>query len=259
VITDDIGVTTLLAPARPLVLGRVAADLEVVVPALNEERRIGATLQALVSYLEVQAWSSTIAVVDNGCSDRTLEAVDAVTSARVPVRVLGCADRGKGAAVRRGLTTTRARYVGFCDADLSTPVETLGDVVALLERGHRVVIGSRRCPGARYVTVQPFTRRLGGLAFRRLARTVAPDVHDTQCGFKFFEAGVARELFARSRTEGFAFDVEVLGLALSAGHVVTEVPVAWSDARGSSFRPIADGRFALREIRELRSRLAEAA
>ena len=238
---------------------RARTELEVIIPALNEESRIGPVLGALVEFLAGQPWSSSVVVVDNGCTDRTLEVADAVASPLVPVRAIGCRRRGKGAAVRRGIFASSARYVGFCDADLSTPVETIAPVVKLLTSGHPVVIGSRRCSGAEYVDAQPVRRRVGGAVFRSVARSVAPSVSDTQCGFKFFHTHIAKALFSKATADGFAFDAEVVGLALAAGITVTEVPVAWTDAEGSSFRLLADGYEAMRELLAVRARVGQTA
>ena len=198
-------------------------------------------------------------LVDNGCADRTLEVADAISSPKVPVLAIGCRHRGKGAAVRRGILATTARHVGFCDADLSTPVETIGPVMELMSSGHPVVIGSRRCTGARYVNAQPIGRRMGGAVFRSVARSVAPSVKDTQCGFKFFHTHIAKALFAHSTADGFAFDAEIVGRALAAGINVTEVPVTWADAEGSSFRLFADGYGAMRELLAARARIVDTA
>jgi dolichyl-phosphate beta-glucosyltransferase len=235
---------------------RQGAELEVLIPVLNEEHRIGPTLVALVNYLETQPWSSTIVVIDNGCTDSTLDVVDAISSTEVPITVIGCSTSGKGAAVRRGMLATRSRWVGFMDADLSTPVENIGSVVELLGAGKRVVIGSRRCRGAQYLTEQTVGRRMGGAAFRAMARTISPDIADTQCGFKFFDAVTARGLFAQSRAEGFAFDVEIISLAAAAGIAVTELPVQWTDAEGSTFKPLTDGTAAAWELVAVNDRRA---
>lgn len=242
--------------AAPSVDERV--DLEVVIPVLNEEARIKPTVLALSNYLKAQPWRSRVVVVDNGCTDRTTAIADALSSDKVPIKVIGCKSRGKGAAVRRGILASNGRHVGFCDADLSTPVETVGPAMAMMDSGRQVVIGSRRCPGAHYAAEQSLTRRLGGAAFRRAARAVAPEVADTQCGFKFFHADVAEMLFSRSTAEGFAFDVEIVALAHAAGIAVTELPVRWSDSAGSTFRPLADGHGAMRDLLALRARFRKA-
>jgi dolichyl-phosphate beta-glucosyltransferase len=221
---------------------REAVDLEIVIPALNEERRIGSTVEALVAYLVRQRYRSALVVVDNGSLDRTADVVAEMEAASpVPIHLINCSRRGKGAAVRYGILTSRALYVGFCDADLATPIETLERVWPLLEQGVQVVIGSRYCEGAAVLSSQTHERQLGGTLFRALADSLLPEVADTQCGFKFFEGVAVRELLARCTVDGFAFDLELLVAARAAGLRVHELPVAWSDRPGSTFRPVRDG------------------
>jgi dolichyl-phosphate beta-glucosyltransferase len=118
-------------------------DLEVVIPAFNEAERLPRTISSTAEYLAAQPWRSRIVVVDNGSADRTAETARALATPDVPVRVIGCARPRKGAAVRRGLLRAEASYVGFFDADLATPVETLGPVMEHLRTGAAAVIGSR--------------------------------------------------------------------------------------------------------------------
>ncbi|MFC5147651.1 glycosyltransferase [Streptomyces aureoversilis] len=219
-----------------------ACDLELVIPAYNEEQRLAPTVLALAEHLRGMPLTAALRVVDNGSSDRTAECVDRLAASGIPVTVTGCSRRGKGAAVARGMVGTRARWVGFCDADLATPATAVDDAVALLRDGWQVVIGSRRCTGARIPVRQPALRRLGGAGFRLATRRFSGPVKDTQCGFKFFEAGAARRVFADVTTTGFAFDLEVIARARALGLSLTEFPVVWSDQEGSSFRPFADGR-----------------
>ncbi|MDH6574469.1 glycosyltransferase [Kitasatospora sp. MAP5-34] len=217
-------------------------DLELVIPAYNEEHRLAATVQALADHLWRLPLTTALRVVDNGSSDRTAECVDRLAASGIPVSVVGCSRRGKGAAVARGMVTSRARWVGFCDADLATPAPAIDDALALLQGGWRVVIGSRRCAGARIPVRQPVLRRVGGVGFRLLTRRLSGPVADTQCGFKFFEAEAARLVFAEVTTAGFAFDLEVIARARALGLAMTEFPVVWSDQQGSSFRSFSDGR-----------------
>ncbi len=234
------------------------ADLDIVVPVWNEELRLGATLRALLAHVATLDLEVLVTVVDNGSVDRTADVVDACEPHCGPntrLRVLGCSQQGKGAAVRRGMLASTARWRGFCDADRSTPAETLDAVVEALRAGCPVVIGSRRCPGARMLVRQPLSRRLGSAAFRRLTRGLVGDIADTQCGFKFFDAAAAERVFGRARTNGFAFDVEVLGIAVGLGLPVLEIPVTWTDQAGSSFGVWSHGRRVLREVRAVRAAL----
>ncbi|SOC49347.1 Glycosyl transferase family 2 [Blastococcus aggregatus] len=242
-------------PAAPRAPGP-GVDLEIAIPAYNEALRLPETLRRTVDFLRDQPWSSRVVVVDNGSSDGTADVVrafraatdEAATDTAVPVELVGCARPGKGAAVRRALLRSRARFVGFFDADLATPVETLCTVMGHLEAGAVAVVGSRYAPGARLVQHQPTTRRLGGAAFRAVSRSVVPGVHDTQCGFKFFDRAALVPALVSCRTTGFAFDVELLRHLQNAGAEILEVPVAWSHADGSSFSPLRDGVSAFRAV-----------
>jgi hypothetical protein len=221
---------------------RDEVDLEIVIPVLNEERRIGPTIQALVAYLEQRAYRSALVVVDNGCVDGTADVVGELEeTSPIPIHLINCSRRGKGAAVRRGILTSRARYVGFCDADLATPVETLDRVWPLLEEGIPAVIGSRYGGGMSRLSQLPRWYQLDGGLFRALAGRFVSDIADTQCGFKFFQGAIARELLSSCSIDGFAFDLEVLVAARAAGLRVQEIAVVWSDRPGSTVQPLRDG------------------
>jgi len=221
------------------------ADLDVVIPAYNELARLPETLRETVRFLAEMPWRTRVIVVDNGSVDGTAAAAaDAArefAAGRVQVDVIGCSRPGKGAAVRRGILAGSAPLVGFFDADLATPLETLPAAVAALQGGADAVIASRHVPGSSFVLPQPLTRRLGGHVFRALSGSLVRGVADTQCGFKFFQRAAVRAALVRTRTTGFAFDVELLARIQRDGGEVVELPVAWTDRAGSTFHPVRDG------------------
>ncbi len=232
-------------------LVRPAVDLEIIIPVLNEERRLPQTLARTVDFLERRPWTSAVVVVDNGSVDHTVDLARHASSPTVPVHVLGCSARGKGAAVRRGIETSQARFVGFTDADLATPIETLDAAMSLLQQGHPAVVASRRAPFAGYAGTQSATRRAGGAFFRLCFRAVVAEVADTQCGFKFFAGDLARRLSAECTVDGFIFDVELLARVQDAQCEVREIPVIWTDGPGSTFRVVRDGIGSLVEVSRL--------
>jgi dolichyl-phosphate beta-glucosyltransferase len=226
-------------------------QLEIIIPTLNEQQRIGPTLAIVCAYLCQLPFTSRITVVDNGSVDLTPDVVRR-WSTDIPVRLIGCSRTGKGAAVKVGIMAATAQWVGFCDADLATPIGTLASVVSLLEAGHPVVIGSRRCYGASYQQHQPLLRRTAGWVFRRATRSIADGISDTQCGFKFFDRATAQQLFRDVTATGFTFDLELLAVARRYQVPVAEVPVEWTHQKGSSLRIFEHGFEVLREVRNLR-------
>ena len=211
--------------------------LEIVVPAYNEESRISGGLIQLCAKLAMLPFPTAIVVIDNNSTDNTADIVRNWPLGAVPVRLIACAEPGKGAAVRTGLLETTAPFVGFCDADMATGLEAVDTALGLLLSGEPVVIGSRAHPLSEVGSRHSPIRELGALGFRTLAKLLVRGVGDTQCGFKFFDGVLARAVAPQLRTTGFAFDVELLARCVAHGARVLEIPVRWCDVPGSRFSP----------------------
>jgi dolichyl-phosphate beta-glucosyltransferase len=261
--------------------------LSLVIPAFNEERRLGPTLESVLSYLASRPYRSEVIVVSDGSTDGTARVTRAAFA-----RVAGeprlstrfhhySPNAGKGKAVRTGVLMTRGQFVAFTDADLSTPIEEIERALAYLE-GHaappdgsastpaaarqggryRIVIGSRAAAGAAIARYQPLYRRLSAKGFN-VVRDALVGIHglrDTQCGLKVFEGEIARAIFGRQRINGFMFDVETLFIAQRLGIPILELGVRWADAPESKVRLSSGLRLIpdLLRIRLLHGRLSPA-
>jgi dolichyl-phosphate beta-glucosyltransferase len=234
----------------------VVVDLSVVVPAYNEERRLGPTLDAITAYLhdnESRFGDWEIIVADDGSDDGTRDVVTSRDDPRVRL-VSSPRNRGKGHALRLGVADSRGRRVLVTDADLAAPIEELEKLDKELGEGRAAAIGSRAAPGATIESHQHPIRELLGRAGNFLIRKAAvPGIRDTQCGFKLFEGDRAREAFAASRINGWGIDVEVLQHFRRADWEVAEVPVRWAHQSGSKVRPL-DYALVLTELGRLRAR-----
>ena len=233
--------------------------LSLVLPAYNEARRIAASLAACAEYLADRGTVAEIIVADDGSTDHTGEAfADAVVmlpQAGITYRYLPLTHRGKGAAVRAGVLSATGDPIVFLDADLTIPVEILEKFVSAIDEGADIAIASRYVPGS--VVRRPWWRRLMGSAFRLCVRTLVPTgVQDTQCGGKAYTAEAAKDLFARQRLVGFAFDAEVLFLARRARYRVREIPFALVQDHETSINFAAQAPRMMRDL--LRVRLNDA-
>jgi dolichyl-phosphate beta-glucosyltransferase len=223
-------------------------QLEIVVPARNEARRLPAGLDALCRKAAALGVPAGILVVDSASTDTTRDVVRRWPAGPVPVRVLHCDRPGKGLAVRTGLLATRAPFVGFCDADMATDLAALDVAVGLLAAGNPLVVGSRGLAASVVEDRHNAVRRAGAAVFRAMARRVVPGATDTQCGFKFFSGPLARAAALRLTTPGFAFDIELIALCQRLGASLTEFPVHWQDMPGSTFSVPRHSAAALRDV-----------
>jgi dolichyl-phosphate beta-glucosyltransferase len=232
-------------------------QLSIVVPAYNEQARIGLTLIRTLEYLRQRSKSYELIVVDDGSTDETCRVVTEVAAGDERVRLLvQPQNRGKGAAVRRGVLEARGAYVLFMDADLATPIEEVETLLLYAHDGYDVVIGSRGLAASDIRRRQPRARELMGRVFNLIVRSaLLGGFRDTQCGFKLFSRAAARDLFGRQTIDGFAFDVEVLLLAKQSGLRIREVPVVWYHAPNSKVSPVADSAKMFGDLVRLRAKL----
>lgn len=228
--------------------------ISLVVPAYNEARRIGATLNDVLAYFRGQPYATEVIVVDDGSVDGT---ADVVRNEFADVRVIAYApNRGKGHAVRTGMLEARGDIRVYYDADGSTPIEELARLLPHFDAGADIVIGSRLMPESDIVVHQGFVReRLGRLFNRTLHQLGLTRLSDTQCGFKGFTARATEICFRRQTLERFSFDVEVLCIAQRHGLKIVEIPIRWSNNPESRVRMVRDAYPTLRDILTIRARL----
>jgi dolichyl-phosphate beta-glucosyltransferase len=227
--------------------------LSVIIPAYNEEQRIGNTLRAIHAYLQQQPYSAEIIVVDDGSQDGTASLVRAYDTTPPIYMLQNDRNRGKGFSVRQGFLHARGEYLLFSDADLSTPIEEVETLLAALYESCDIAIGSRALPGSRVEVHQPWYRENMGRLFNLFVQALAvPGIHDTQCGFKCFGREAARAICQRMTTERFGFDVEMLYLARRLGYRVREVPVVWRNSPQSRVRVWRDSICMITELLRIR-------
>lgn len=199
--------------------------------------------------------SFRVTIVDNGSTDRTGSLADTLALSVPEVVALHFPEKGRGRALRRAFLRSEASWLGYMDADLSTHLAALPTVLARLEQGADLVIGSRLIRGAR-TRRRPHREALSRV-YNALVRTLFHSrVSDHQCGFKFLTRGACQELVPRTQDDLWFFDTELLVLAQRAGKRVDEIPVEWIEDLGSTVRiarTIVDD---LRGMRRLRRRLA---
>jgi len=224
-------------------------DITLILPAYNEARVIPATIAAAVSYFESRRLPYEIIVAADG-ADGTREIVRGLARANPSIRAIGDdARRGKGRGIREAVAIAEGNVIGYADADNKVPIEELDKFRPVLAQGIEAAIGTRR-GGAAIERAQPLVRRIGSKGFLYFMQTVVglPGINDTQCGFKFFQRGAAKELFRRQRVDSYMFDVEILAIARRLGYRIRQIPVRWRDDADSRLDMVTGN---LRNVRDI--------
>jgi len=228
--------------------------ISIIVPAYNEAQRLPPSLDKILAFLAQQPWRSELIVVNDGSSDATAEVVTRYAAANPTVRLINNpGNRGKGYSVRNGVLASQGDFILFSDADLSSPIEECLRLIAELEKGADIAIGSRWLDRDTQTEPQPILRQIAGRAYNLLLRAVLGlNFKDTQCGMKAFTRRAAALVFPRQSIERWGFDPELLYIARLQKLQVVEVSVLWAHDDRSKINPLVDGVKMGREMLEIK-------
>lgn len=231
--------------------------LSVVIPAFEEEARLGESVRQILSYLKNEKLDAELIIVDDGSRDRTKEIAEKA-SAEIPeieTKVIRYEEnRGKGYAVKTGLLAARADIALFSDADLSTPIEELPKLVEPVQKGdYDVTFGSRALDRSLIGVHQPWRREQGGRVMNLIIKLMSGlSFSDTQCGFKAFNLKEFRPLLNLMKIDRFGFDVEFLFVADFHKLKLKEIPVRWDNVEGSKVSVFRDTLRMFKELSQIR-------
>ena len=224
--------------------------LSLIIPAFNEQSRLGQSLAEVWNYLSNQSYDFELIVSDDGSTDATRAIAESFANNHEGTSAISVPHAGKAVAIRAGMKAARGDIIAFTDADLATPIAYLEPFLRALDAGADVVIGSREGAQADRVG-EPHYRHVMGRVFNRMVQSlVLPGINDTQCGFKAFSRFASSEISRRARLYASeeaitgarvtAFDVEMLVIARKLGMKIVEIPVVWTYGTQSKVSPIKD-------------------
>ncbi len=230
-------------------------DLTILIPAFNDAHKFGADVEAADRFLQDEALNGEIVLVDDGSTDDTIDRARALQARYPRFRFMTYPqNRGKGYALSRGVESARGRIVMFADAGMCVPYDIARIALTMLALDMcDIAIGSRRMRGS-VKKEQPLYRRIGARGHAALVHALGVPryISDTQCGFKFYRASVAKRLFDALITDGFMFDVEIILRAVKDGFRILEFPVLWSNDPDTRFKPFPGSLRVLRDLAIMR-------
>jgi dolichyl-phosphate beta-glucosyltransferase len=229
-------------------------QLSIVIPAYNEQARLPRTVLETIRWCSVRNLDFELIIVDGGSQDETLALGRLFEESDRRIHALACPHMGKGSAVRMGVLNAKGRLILFMDADGATPLDEIPKLVAAIEAGSDVAIGSRVVQEPGEVEVKTsLHRRLIGRSFAFFVNVFAfGGIADSQCGFKMFRREAATAIFSRQRILGFAFDVEILFIAKQLFLSIVEIPVNWVAQPNSKVNLVTDSFKMLWDVSHIR-------
>lgn len=214
------------------------SDCSIVIPAFNEEKLIGVTLQSLIDYSEDFHLNCDLVVVDDGSYDQTVDVIKKIIGkekGHFNIQLIeNSSNHGKGYVLRQGMLMAAGQVCIFMDADMPFELSVIREIYSKVNSGCQVVVGSRDLPGSTLVGV-PFARFLAGQIFSLFVQLIAfKGIRDTQCGIKGFSQNAVKKIFPKSRINDFGIDVELLFIAKKLGFQICKIPVRMTGYRGDS-------------------------
>jgi len=210
----------------------------IVIPAYNEERRIGKTLERYFNYFEKLKEDGEldfrIVIVLNACKDNTRGIVERFSSGRIEILEF---DRGgKGFAIVEGFKWAIANHwdlIGFVDADCSTPPNSFYGLIRHMGDSDGII--ADRWNNRSLVTPkQNLLRLILSRGYNFIIRGLFLfSYRDTQCGAKLFRKELIEQIVGRLGNSEWGFDVDLLFYAHREGSKIRSIPTEWHDEVGS--------------------------
>jgi len=193
--------------------------ISLIIPIYNEEDMIQKTINELKSFVKNEKDEWEILLINDGSTDKTLEILieNKIKNFKIISYTL---NRGKGFAIKKGVSEATGDYICFIDSDLAYSFNNLKELLTKLDF-FEIVIGSRNLDTDNHENIS-ILRRILGKGFGILSNLILGyNIEDTQCGLKAFRKEVAKKLFSRQTINGWSFDTEILYLATKKNYRIT--------------------------------------
>lgn len=199
--------------------------LSIIIPAYKQEKTIKIDILQIIKALEHVRYPYEIIVVVDGLVDKTIQRVRSLRHPKV--KATGYKNnRGKGHAVRYGMSKAKGDYIFFIDSGMDLNPNAIS---MLLSHFHwykaDVIVGSKLHPVS--IVNYPWQRKILSRGYRLLVKLLfGLSIRDTQVGIKMYKREVLEKVLPRLLVKTYAFDIEILAVAHRLGYKrIYEAPI----------------------------------
>ena len=235
-------------------------NLEITIPVLNEEETIKDKIKEMIDYTQKNILNRNIVfiIADNGSTDKTEQYSMELIKEYDNLRYIKLPEKGVGLALRTSWSESKADYVGYMDLDIATDLKALLTVIDELEKGTKIVNGSRLLKESEVIN-RTLLREITSRGFNLLLKLILKiKFTDGMCGLKFVDRKVAQERINTGiDTKGWFFSTEMLVKAEWKNIEIKEIPVKWTDDRKSKVKILSLSSNYLKSIFKLKKEKKE--
>ena len=230
----------------------MAATVDITIPVYNEEGVLPRTIANLTEFLDgnlSNPWQVTIA--DNASTDSTQAVSEMLARQHPGINYLRIPQKGRGRALRTAGLDSVADIVSYMDADLSTDLSHFPQLIAALESGSHIAVGSRLSKDSQ--VSRGFKREFISRGYNLLINSMFfTGLPDAQCGFKALTRATAEAIVPSIKNNNWFFDTEMLVIAAKRGFNIASVPVKWTDDPTSTVNVVSTAQEDLKGLLRLR-------
>ena len=230
----------------------MAATVDISIPVYNEEDVLPCTIASLTEFLDSNLsnpWQVTIA--DNASTDSTQAVSEMLARQHPGINYLRIPQKGRGRALRTAWLDSVADIVSYMDADLSTDLSHFPQLIAALESGSHIAVGSRLSKDSQ--VIRGFKREFISRGYNLLINSMFfTGLPDAQCGFKALTRATAEAIVPSIKNNNWFFDTEMLVIAAKRGFNIASVPVKWTDDPTSTVNVVSTAQEDLKGLLRLR-------
>lgn len=208
--------------------------LDIVLPVMNESGYLAENVSKLLAFLKNFPYDYKIIIVESNSRDDTFKVAQRLAKLNKRIKAIHLDIPGRDFALKYAWEKSNAEILSYMDADLSSDLRSFPELVASIDEGYDIAVGSRLKSGAKSErsAIRTFLSNFYNKIIIPLA--LPTGVEDSQCGFKAISRNVSKNIIPKLGNNNGFLDSEMLAVAYSKGYKIKEIPVAWKETRDSN-------------------------